>query len=149
MILYRNFDCNPHITRFLKKLAYSNGFPFSLPLACLLACLWPAFWPAFWPTLGHTCCISWKGTCYSTGTGTLVTVLSHRKRPFFNWKEWRRCGKLTLRSLQKTSERSLKCQHWVNMMNGGQTGFSVLIGGYLSLTGVILSEKSFHIIDIL
>ena len=31
--------------------------------------------------------------------------------------------------------------------NGGQTGFSVLIGSYLSLIGVILSEKSFRIID--
>ena len=35
----------------------------------------------------------------------------------------------------------------MNMMNGGQTGFSVLIGSYLSLIGVILSEKSFRIID--
>ena len=37
--------------------------------------------------------------------------------------------------------KKLKMPALGNMMNNGQTGFSVLIGDYLSLTGVILSEK--------
>ena len=60
---------------FLKKLAYANGFPFGLPLTYLLASLWLPFWP----TLGHVSGIHvaqvGRARGYSTGTGTLVTVL--------------------------------------------------------------------------
>ena len=78
---------------FFKKLAYANGFPFGLPLAYLLACLWPAFWPTRGPTLWHTCCVSWKGTCYSTEGHVIGSpTLSLPTAAADHWKIFGICG---------------------------------------------------------